>query len=286
MSETVTPVAPATPAAIVTETPAPLPDVPRETQASEAVPSAAAEAAAPVSPPASPDAPAAVAEPPDHSKEPTLLEGFELKPPPEAPKPDEAPKPAEAEAPAEAKPAETPEAKPAPVYEPFTLPEGVTAAPEQMTAYTETLGKFGISQEAGQALIDMHAQAVQDLATNSLAEQHRVFGQMRKEWQERIKSDPELGGAGHDTAKGAVARMRDLLVPEAHRAEFNEFLQITGAGDHPALWRILHRAARLFDEPAIPDRPIGPAPNAGAPRGRNGFRGVMYDHPSSQQTRN
>lgn len=281
MSETVTPVEPAAPAPVVTETPAPLADV---APASDASPSVAPETpASDVLP--TPETPAAVAEPPDHSKEPTLLEGFEIEKPPEptaeAPKPDEAAKPE-----AEAKPAETPEAKPAPVYEPFTLPEGVTAAPEQMAAYTETLGKFGVSQEAGQALIDMHAKAVQDLTTNSLAEQHRVFGEMRRDWRDRIKGDPELGGAGHDTAKGAVARMRDLLVPEKHRAEFNEFLSVTGAGDHPALWRLLHNAARMFDEPSIPDRPIGPAPNAGAPRGRNGFRGVMYDHPSSQQTRN
>jgi hypothetical protein len=63
--------------------------------------------------------------------------------------------------------------------------------------------------------------------------------------------------------------MRDLLVPAEHREEFNNFLTYTGAGDHPAIFRLLVNAHRLFGESSAPPPAAKPAP---APRGANGAR--------------
>lgn len=203
-----------------------------------------------------------------HTDTPSLME--------EAGKPKEEPKKPESEA----KPAETVEESPK--YEAFKLPEGVQPDEKRLGEFAEVAAKHKLSQDDAQALLDMHTNTLKQFQDAVFAEQHRVFAETRRGWVQQILADPILGGAGHETAKMAAARMRDLLVPEAHRAEFAAFMRDTGAGDHPALFRLLHNAARLFDEPAAPPVPARPVPD----RGGNGKqpRGTMlYDHPTSRR---
>ena len=203
-----------------------------------------------------------------HTDTPSLLEEAG-KPKEEAKKPDSEPKPAET-------------AVEGPKYEPFKLPEGVQPDEKRLGEFAEVAAKHGLKQEDAQALLDMHTSTLKQFQDAVFAEQHRVFAETRRGWVQQILADPILGGAGHETAKMAAARMRDLLVPEAHRAEFAAFMRDTGAGDHPALFRLLHNAARLFDEPAAPPIPARPVPD----RGGNGKqpRGTMlYDHPTSRR---
>lgn len=229
-----------------------------------AAPAAAPETAAAAVAPAATEtaAPAVVA----HTDTATLLEGAGDKPA------------------AEGDAAVAPEVTtlPAVAYEPFTLPEGLSVDKERMDSYTALLGAHGIKQEAGQALIEMHTAAMQQYAASLLSDQHKAFADMRSAWREQVRGDAELGGAGHQTAMAAVARMRDLLVPAARRDAFNDFLRVTGAGDHPEFLRILHAASRLYDEPAVPPAPHRPPPNIGKPP-RGGRAGAVYDHPTSQR---
>ena len=180
----------------------------------------------------------------------------------------------EGEKPAEVKPVVEP-AKPAEplVYE-MKLPESFEAPAETLGAYTDTLRELNIAPEAGQRLLDMHAEHVRSLTENTLAQQHEAFAATRAEWRDQIKNDPSLGGASFETTKRAVARARDLIVPEADRGAFNEFLSTTGAGDHPAFWRALYRVANLFDEPASPPAGSKPSPTAN-PEPRRGVMGLF-----------
>jgi hypothetical protein len=237
-----------------------------------AAPEPVGSAPEPAPEPAAPAAEAAPAEPETpavtpHTETETLLET--------AGKPPEGEKPAEA-APEAPKP-------PARTYEDFTLPEGFTVEPEKLSAFHEVLSAHNLDQEAGQKLVDMHTANLRTYAENLAAEQHRVFANTRAEWRKEIMADEQLGGSGHQTTLAAVARMRDLLVPEQHKEAFNNFLRVTGAGDHPEFLRVLHNAARLFDEPAAPShQPVNPPPNLGRAPGRARFN---YDHPSSAKAR-
>jgi hypothetical protein len=230
-----------------------------------AVAAQAEAAAAAVAEPAAAVAEAA-AEAKPHTETASLLEEAGATPPKV--------EPAAAEKPVEAV------AQPLPTYEPFKLPDGIAADPTKMAAYTELLGKHAITQEVGQELVSLHTAAIQDMAVHMAAEQHRAFADTRAEWREQIKSDERMGGSAFQTTQAAVARMRDMFVPEADRAGFNEFLRVTGAGDHPAFWRVLLNAARHFDEPSLPP----PSPKPPTDIGRNpakGGRRSLYDHPSS-----
>lgn len=145
-----------------------------------------------------------------------------------------------------------------------------------------------------QALINLHAKTMQSFAdglrTEALRDQHKAFNETRTGWHKDIMADPELGGSGFQTASKAVARMRDMLISSApagspeyqqHFKEAEDFYRITGAGDHPVLWRILHNAAQMFDEPGLPPQNIRPTLTNGKAPGAK--RDRMYDHPSSSK---
>lgn len=221
-----------------------------------------------------------VAEPAPEPAPAETAEGTETTETPAVEKPaDPAPQAEEAPAEAEVKLTEPPPepSAPEPVYE-FKLPEGVDGDPARIEAYTGILKENGVSPEVGQKLLDLHAEQIKSFTENSMAGWHKAFADTRKAWLDEVRSDPELGGSGFETSKKAVARARDLLVPEGDREHFNQFLQITGAGEHPALWRMLYRAARLFDEPPAPPPNLTPPPNP-VPQ-RQGL-GSIFNHPSS-----
>jgi hypothetical protein len=227
-----------------------------------------------------------------HTDTPSLLET--LRAPgevAEAPKPDapavvEPEKAAEPAAPEAPKPVEPPAPEPVVlepiVYPEWKLPEGIQPDKEALGKYSEILGEHRIAPEVGQALLDKHTEAMRQYAEHLSREQHRVFGETRANWNKEIMADPELGGAGHQTAMGAIARMRDRFISSAKpgtdqyksdESAFNQFLAITGAGDHPQFHKMLHRIAAVLDEPRLPPPNAGPVPNGGAPK-RTGMASI------------
>lgn len=269
MSETLTPEPGAVSAPAVAVAPVPAPAAPTGDFSPPAagVAQTAPAVAVPSTDPAPAAAPAAPADPPAAS---------------------EAPKPAEELSLLEAAGEKKPEAAPEPVapqpaaYE-FKLPEGFTAVPEQIAAASELFAKASVPPEIAQALVDQHTAALQKYAAELTDKQWQAFTATKEAWKNEVLSDPELGGAGHQTAMKAIARARDLLVPEGDKDSFNKMLRDTGVGNHPAFLRALHRAARLFDEPSPPPPNIKPAPNNGqAPR--RGLRS-LYDSKAMQDAR-
>lgn len=232
-----------------------------------------------------------------HTDTESLLETLGDKPEvpaePEAPKPEtpaevkpEEPKP-EGEKPAEAVEAEKPP-EPEPIkYEPFTLPDGIEPEADKIGKYGEVLGKHRIPQEVGQELLNLHSESLKAyaniLAERTLADQHAAFDGVRADWRKQVMADEQIGGAGWETAKGVIARTRDLFMsgskagtPEYAKdsQEFNDFLRVTGAGDHPAFLKFIHNVGRRFDEPALPPPNIKPSPNNGAAPRQRGLRNI------------
>jgi hypothetical protein len=131
---------------------------------------------------------------------------------------------------------------------------------------------------------------MQMYAEQTLLNQFKVFNDTKAEKEKEVLADPEIGGAGHQTAMTAIARARDLLISsakpgtprhEAERKEFDQFLEATGAGSWPAFLRLLHNGARYTDEPQAHEQPLSdlkpPKGNGRQPGSR------MYDHPTSQR---
>jgi hypothetical protein len=250
-------------------TPSPAPE-PAPTPAPEPVPEAAPAAPSPE------PTPAPAPEPPkpelqEHFKELPSELGIEAKPDPTKP--------------AEPKPGDPPTPQPTePVAYEFTFPEGVTVENSQLDGYRNVLRENGISPAAGQKLLDLYVERMQQHGVDTLAGQHKAFADTRRTWFNQIKADPEMGGSAFETTRAAVVRGRDLLLagrPNADQ-EWNDMVNSTGVGEHPTFWRMLARVSRMFDEPAPPMIPANPAPNA---QGRGPQTGIRSLFRTNQQQR-
>lgn len=273
--------APVLPPAVATAAPQDAPVAAPLTEAPAAnLPVVAEPAVAPAVVEAAPSAPAISAEP--HPSEiPTLLERLGK----DAPAVAEAPKPLAVVAEA------LPLAEHAPDYkfDNFRLPEPLRSTqPAELAELTGLLAPIRAPVEVGQQLLDLHAAKMQAYAEHLTREQIRVFNGTVRGWEAEAMADPQIGGAGFQTAQSAIARMRDMLVSSApygsdqraaDMAAFETFLRVTGAGSHPAFLRLLHNAARYFDEPQLnmPANPMPPKDIGRAPRG-NGMAAI-YKQP-------
>jgi hypothetical protein len=236
-----------------------------------------------------------VAAPETAAPAPTLLQQFDKEkadaaktpsaPDPEAPK-DPAKELTKADpAKVEAKPAEpalptgTPPA-PAPVEYKYTLPETMQMDDAMRGEVHSAFDNFRANpSEGAQALINLHEKQMMEYAKFMDSEQRRIWNETRQDWAKQVKNDAELGGSGYQTTMGAVARMRDLFVAAKDRPAFEQMLLTTVVGDHPEFLRMLHQAARYYDEPALPPpNPRPPANNGQRPARR--LRDI-YDHTRS-----
>ncbi len=250
------------------------------------------DAAGSEQPPAAAEVPAA---------EPTLLEKFDAeekakadaeKAPVEAKpedKPAEPEKPAEAEKPADevpaAEPAEPAALEPIDYFEKLTIPETLQMDDTLKGEVTSAFDAFRADPVQGaQALVDLHNKTMTSYAEHLSREQFRVFNETRKGWQTEVMADPKLGGAGHQTAMGKIAQVRDRLVSDhkpgteeyqSDHARMEEFLRVTGAGDHPWFLGMMHRAHRFVGEPGMPPANPKPPPNNGMKPGDR--RARLYD---------
>ena len=230
--------------------------------------------------PAPPPEPAA----PHPAEVPTLLEGAGKKDEPKA-----ADKPAEkaaAEGAPKAEAAPVEPAAPEPIKWDYKLPETIKASEKQLADFNGALEAIARPKEgetpsqSAQRLLDMHNQAMTDYAEQTRRDQVSAFNETRKGWQKEVLADPMIGGAGHETAMRVIARMRDLFVSDsqpgskeyaADEKALNDFLRITGAGDHPVFLKMLYRVGAKFDEPSIPAPGAKPSPNNGRAPGRKGL---------------
>lgn len=239
--------------------PAPAPELPpAAAPVVTAVPAVAEPAATPVPATVAPETP----KPSAHTDTETLL-GEAGKKPEGTPAPDASAVPDGSVAPTESQIV---------TYETMKAPEGLTVDEKSFGTYRDLLGKNNIAPAIGQELLNLHGQAMQVTRDNMLADQHRVFGDMRQDWVKQAKADPQIGGAGFETSMNLIGEMRDLFV-SAHRPgtdghakdvkEFNDFLKITGAGDHPAFLKYVHNVGQAFKRPVTPSIIGGPPKDIG-----------------------
>jgi hypothetical protein len=179
-------------------------------------------------------------------------------------------KPTEPTESTEAKPTE-PVVEDPPVQYDFKFADVVTPDTEKVAAWTELARAMKASPEQAQQAVDMFNDAAQKFVEHQQQEQMRVWNDTRKSWRTECMADPVIGGNNWNEAQGAIARIRDQFVSDykptdpryaKDMAAFDEFLRVTGGGDHPVLNKFLYRVATAFDEPKTPSTVLKPSPNA------------------------
>lgn len=144
-------------------------------------------------------------------------------------------------APADMKPAFTESARPeAIVYEPFSFPEGVTVEPEALEQAHALFAESGLPQKQAQRFIDLALAREKAAAERGVKE----FHDLQAKWVAEIKADPEIGGERLGSAVAAASRVLERLAVPGLR----EALNVTGAGNHPAVVKAFVRIGRLLAE--------------------------------------
>ena len=134
-----------------------------------------------------------------------------------------------------------------------TLPEGMTLDEESAKTFAEILGDDKLSpQERGQKFIDLHTAALKQVS-ETVAEQVKeanlkAYQELNEKWRNEIKALPEFK-ANPDAEAGKVMQ---ALISVGAGEEFFRALDLTGAGNHPAIVQVLHRlAAPHFEGKAV-----------------------------------
>ena len=122
----------------------------------------------------------------------------------------------------------------------LTIPEGLTleeGAPEvvQFLELTKGLGK-----EGAQTFLDLHANFLQRASESYLARWETT----QTEWQEQVRALPEFGGDALPATLANIAKVLDRYGD----AEVREAFAVTGAGNHPAMVRMMAKIARDLNE--------------------------------------
>jgi hypothetical protein len=142
-----------------------------------------------------------------------------------------------------------------PVYGEFKFPEGVTAPPEQIKAFTDLLGNVDVrTQEGAQALLDMHTQAMQDMAKTLQQQGQDAFQGVRRDWREDFYK--RAGNRADTMANDAKWTIQELFPRTEDRKPFTDLLAATGAGDNFSMISALAKVARRLRERGAPGAAI------------------------------
>ena len=127
-------------------------------------------------------------------------------------------------------------------YTDFSVPEGHTLDTAAIESATPLFRELGLSQDQAQKLVDFYSTQVGKIN----AENENYMETMRTQWREELKADKDIGGK-LDQVKVEIGRGLDRLPPTV-RDNFKAAMDMTGAGDHPAVIKAIHAFASLIGE--------------------------------------
>jgi hypothetical protein len=163
-------------------------------------------------------------------------------------------------------------------YETFKAPEGITLDDKLIESAAPLFKELGLSQDQAQKLVDFHAAQTKAAGDAGM----KAYEDMRADWRTKTASDKDLGN-GTDLrpeVKANIGRALDLVPAEAKTAFF-EAMDLTGAGDNPAVIRVINALAqRIGEGKLVAGGGVSPA---GVPGGkaRTGAQALFPHLPSS-----
>lgn len=122
----------------------------------------------------------------------------------------------------------------------FKLGDDFEISEDHMKGYAEVLKDLGMNQEQGQKLLDFYTK----VATDASERASKLWDSTNDEWQEQVKADKEIGGDNLLKVKQTVSKAFETFGDPGVR----EALDMTGAGNHPAIVRTLYRMAQKLTE--------------------------------------
>lgn len=125
------------------------------------------------------------------------------------------------------------------------LPEGIKADDPLLVSFLEGAAKGGMDNESVQAVINSLGP--------KLAEQMQApikrWIDLNEQWVAEVKADPVIGGDKLPVAQETVWQAMALVSKPEEVVAVREALNMTGAGNNPAIIRLLYNMAKRLVEP-------------------------------------
>lgn len=125
----------------------------------------------------------------------------------------------------------------------FKLPEGMELQEESAKQIDGMFREMGLSNEHGQKLVDFYVEKLNE----AIEAPSKFYADMRKGWVNELKADKDIGGKLPEVKVG-IGRMLNSLGDKALVKSFNEAMDLTGAGDHPAFVKLFNKIAERLTE--------------------------------------
>lgn len=133
--------------------------------------------------------------------------------------------------------------------EKIEFPEGLEKN-EYFDKFTELAKTEGLSQDTAQKLMGLYGEALK-FANKAITD---PWIAQNEKWVAEAKADPEFGGDKFDGMRTTIAKALDD--PALSDPKFREALDMTGAGNNPAVIRTLYRwATRLTEGGSVAGNP-------------------------------
>ena len=139
-------------------------------------------------------------------------------------------------------------------YADFSIPEGHTLDAATIESATPIFRELGLSQDQAQKLVDFYSAKIGEINSQN----EGFMEQMRTEWRNQLSADKEIGGK-LDAVKVDIGRALDRIPAEV-RTAYKEAMDLTGAGDNPAIIKAMYSLAQLVNE-GTPVRGDNPSPH-------------------------
>jgi hypothetical protein len=139
-------------------------------------------------------------------------------------------------------------------YADFSIPEGHTLDTATIESATPIFRELGLSQDQAQKLVDFYSAKIGEINSQN----EGFMEQMRTEWRNQLSADKEIGGK-LDAVKVDIGRALDRIPAEV-RTAYKEAMDLTGAGDNPAIIKAMYSLAQLVNE-GTPVRGDNPSPH-------------------------
>ncbi|ELU1437137.1 peptidase [Providencia rettgeri] len=120
----------------------------------------------------------------------------------------------------------------------FTAGEGQELDKEAIAAFEPIARELGLSNEQAQKIVDVYGSTIMP---QILKQQNEAWLQQTVEWAETIKADKELGSV--ESIGNAQKAMDQFGTPE-----LKQYLNDSGLGNHPELFRIFSRIGKAMSE--------------------------------------
>lgn len=129
----------------------------------------------------------------------------------------------------------------------FKAPEGFEIDAKVIEDATPVFKELGLTNEQGQKLMDLYAKHSRESAEAP----YKQYETMRNSWRDEIAKNASLGNGKDglsDAARANIARAIDSVGDAKAVSALKEALDITGAGDNPAIVAAFNTLGKLLSE--------------------------------------